>query len=177
MWTINCLGVWNRYLTERVKWARHFTNAVLEADYEGTSCHSAMALWSSDQNHAWAHPPKCLFLKPFPTTSKNAASCLSLRFSSVWGTQKILRKWKLGSPHTMWLFCWWKGKVTESLMFRIQTRMETHKQSKQKEIRGRAMDIAQRLSALRVSRPRHSRSSLYRTNSKSHIAWSSIHCS
>lgn len=52
---------------------------MLEADYEGTSCHSAMALWSFDQNHAWAHPPKCLFLKPFPTTSKNAASCLSLR--------------------------------------------------------------------------------------------------
>jgi hypothetical protein len=102
--------------------------------------------------------------------------CLSA-FSSVWGTQKILRKWKLGSPHTMWLFCWWKGKVTESLMFRIRTRMETHRQSKQKEIRGRAMNTSQTLSSLRVSRPRHSRSSLYRTNSKSYIAWSSIHCS
>lgn len=88
MWTINGLGVWNRHLTERVKWARSFTNAAPRADYK-LFLVTVQWVWRLliKIMPGYVLPSVHLLNRSLPPQRLRLHVCLSV-FSSVWGTHK-----------------------------------------------------------------------------------------
>lgn len=134
MWPIDCLGVWNRYLTERVNWARGFTNAVPWVDYKAIPVTVQWLCGLFIKTMPGYILPSVYFLNcSLPPQRMWLHICLFV-FSSVWGTQKILRKWKLRNPYTMCFFTDGRGRSLNHWCSEFGLELETHKQSKQKEI-------------------------------------------